>query len=264
MSGAKKGKSASKETAEATLQRVNTALHVLQGAFGRVLGSAVLLGANAVNASSGKLMLELAAAPTDAQVAAALQAAQACVERDVAVHSGELARDEADARHAATLAAPVNGTLLYGARAPPPSFLRVSTVAIADWCLAHAAGPFLASTAAVGPIRLQKTDFAPDRRRFTLFFELDPPSAAPSPAPADAAAADLCAPAPPRRRRYDDALNVQQAALRLLDIALPAVPGDAARDAARRNALAQLEPEVFQFKNAAYTAGFVAATAVKR
>lgn len=262
-----KAKGKGKEKVDLTLQRVNTALHVLQGAFGRTLGSAVLLGANAVNATSGKLMLELSAAPSDEQVAAALLAANACVERNVAVEVAELPRDQADARHAATLASPVNGTVLYGSRAPPASFVTISTVAIADWCVANAAGPFLASTAGVGPIRVQKTDFAADRRRFNVFFEIDPPAAESAAPAADAAAtgsSSSSASAPVRRGRYDDALNVQKTALRLLDVALPAVPGDAARDAARRKALAELEAEVFQFKNAAYTAGFVAATAVKR
>jgi alanyl-tRNA synthetase len=245
----------------AATDRINTAVHVVQGAFARVLGSGVLLGANASNATSGKLMLELSSGPSDAQVAAALQLANEFVRSDAVVQVGEVARDVADARHAASVAQPVNHTTLYGARAPPPSFVRISTVEIADWCLANSVGPHVSRTGLIGPIRFQKTEYAADRRRFSVVVEID--GSAQSAANAPAAAAAVPAAESPARR-YDDALNVQKTALRLLDIALPAVPGDGERDAARRKALAEIESQVLQFKNAAYAAGFVSANAVKQ
>jgi alanyl-tRNA synthetase len=253
----------SKNKVSAATDRINTAVHVVQGAFARVLGSGVLLGANASNATSGKLMLELSSGPSDAQVAAALQLANEFVRSDAAVQAGEVAREVADARHAASLEQPVNHTTLYGARAPPPSFVRISTVEIADWCLANSVGPHVSRTGLIGPIRFQKTEYVADRRRFSVFVEID--GSAPATAATVPAAAAAAVPvAESHARRYDDALNVQKTALRLLDIALPAVPGDGERDAARRKALAEIESHVLQFKNAAYAAGFVSANAVKQ
>lgn len=250
----KKDKSTSKSSA--SNERINTAIHILQGGFGRVLGRAVLLGANATNATSGKLMLEMDAAPTDAQIAESLSAANDAVRRDLAVSQSELERSAADAR-AATDAA-VNGTTLYGARAPPPNFTRISIVHIADWCVANSAGPHLASTKAVGQIRILKHDFTADRKRLSIFVEIDPPAGA-SEASAKSSTANTVLPAATsvNRSRYDDSMHVPKAALRILDSLLPAIDGDAARAAAREHALKSLELELFQFKNAAYTAGFI-------
>jgi hypothetical protein len=251
-------KSAPKKEKE-SVDRISTALHIVQGGFAKVLTRAVLLGANATSPTAGKLMLELDAAPSDTQIAESIILANDLVRRNVAIATSELDRAAADARNAAGA---VNGTTLYGARAPPPNFTRISTVEIADWCIANSVGPHVASSAAVGAIRVLKHEFAADRKRFAIFLEIDPLSPASGDAPAGGAASSGASNsvASVVGSRYDDSMHVPKTALRLLDSLLPAIDGDAARSAARASALKSLEAELFQFKNAAYTAGFLSAT----
>jgi alanyl-tRNA synthetase len=241
--------------------RITTALHLVLGGFARVLGSAVLMGASATSPTAGKLLLELTACPSDAQIAEALDLANDAVRRDLAVRTAALDRAAADARNAA---GHVNGTALYGARAPPANFSRIDTVEIADWCLAVSGGPHVASSAAVGAVRAVKHDFVADRKRFSIFLEIDSIFATAASAGASAAPTTAPVAAASRGNRFDDSMHVPKTALRLLDSVLPAIDGDAARSAARAAALKSFESELFQFKNAAYTAGFLSATPNKQ
>jgi alanyl-tRNA synthetase len=100
--------------------RITTALHLVLGGFARVLGSAVLMGASATSPTAGKLLLELTACPSDAQIAEALDLANDAVRRDLAVRTAALdarrrrrpQRRRARQRHGAVRRARPAGQLL--------------------------------------------------------------------------------------------------------------------------------------------------------
>ena len=134
---------------------------------------------------------------------------------------------------------------LYGAHVPPAKKTQLDVLLIEQWCVALSVGPHCAHTGEVGALRLA---FEHKADKLSVAVELADADADGEQA-ASATSGTATAPSGSSSAaslRFDDALNVQSAARRLVA---------ALRGKSEAEQVAELERQLYLFKAGAYTAG---------
>jgi hypothetical protein len=160
------------------------------------------------------------------------------------LHSSSRARAQAELKYKDVR---INNCPLFDKNPPPRNFTRLGVVIVRDWCLGLGSAPHVASTSEIGRIAVTESTLLEKKGQKMVQFTLEVTEAA-----ATAASGTASATSAAETQLPPMSTNVCKFAQQLVDIALPAVAGDAVRETARAATRKQFENELYLFKNAAY------------
>ncbi len=151
--------------------RTHTALHVLKGAVVRVLGKDALWTASTyVNGKHGRLVVQFNRKPTDEEIKAIEELANAKIQEDLKVEVVVMERKQAEETY---------GDVIYDIFKVPEEIKELSIVIVRDvdgsvWNINACNKQHLPSTRPIGRIKLEKVRFRQSKNLLELPFDIEP------------------------------------------------------------------------------------------